>query len=70
MIGAFDTKGAEYAFLRERILARGHAVLSIDTGVLGTTGLFPVDVPAEEVAAAGGADLAALRERADRGEAM
>jgi len=23
MIGAFDTKGAEYAFLREQILARG-----------------------------------------------
>jgi len=70
MIGAFDTKGAEYAFLREQILARGHAVLTIDTGVLGSTDLFPVDVPAEEVAAAGGGDLAALREKKDRGEAM
>ena len=70
MIGAFDTKGAEYAFLRERILARGHAVLSIDTGVLGTTDLFDVDVSAEQVAAAGGGDLAKLRDKQDRGEAM
>jgi len=46
MIGAFDTKGPEYAFLRERILARGHKVLAINTGVLGTTDLFPVDVEA------------------------
>ena len=70
MIGAFDTKGAEYAFLREQILAHGHEVLAINTGVLGTTDLFPVDVEADELAAAGGADLAALRDAADRGEAM
>jgi uncharacterized protein (UPF0261 family) len=70
LIGAFDTKGAEYAFLREQILARGHDVLTINTGVLGATDLFGVDVPAEDVAAAGGGDLAALRERKDRGEAM
>jgi len=70
MIGAFDTKGAEYAFLRERIAARGHDVLAIDTGVLGTTDRFPVDIPAGQVAEAGGGDLGALRARRDRGEAM
>ena len=70
MIGAFDTKGPEYAFLREAILARGHAVLALNTGVLGTTGLFPVDVEADEVAAAAGADLEALRSAGDRGRAM
>ncbi len=72
MIGAFDTKGAEYAFLRERILANGHEVLAMDTGVLGGDGVFPfpVDVPAAAVAEAGGGSLAALRERRDRGEAM
>jgi uncharacterized protein (UPF0261 family) len=70
MIGAFDTKGAEYAFLREQILGRGHEVLAVNTGVLGSTDLFPVDVEADEVAAAGGADLAALRAEKDRGEAM
>jgi uncharacterized protein (UPF0261 family) len=70
MIGAFDTKGVEYAFLRERIIERGHAVLAVSTGVLGSTDLFPVDVEADEVAKAGGSNLAALREKKDRGEAM
>ncbi len=70
ILGAFDTKGDEYAFLRERILAAGHAVLAVNTGVLGSTDAFPVDLEADAVATAGGADLAALRERHDRGEAM
>ena len=70
MIGAFDTKGAEYAFLRERIVERGHEVLAIDTGVLGATDRFAVDVTAGQVAEAGGGSLAALRQRKDRGEAM
>jgi uncharacterized protein (UPF0261 family) len=70
MIGAFDTKGAEYAFLREQILLRGDTVLAVNIGVLGTTDLFDVGVEASHVAQAGGADLAALRERKDRGEAM
>ena len=70
MIGAFDTKGPEYAFLRERILAAGCKVITLNTGVLGSTDLFAVDVEAEEVAKAGGGDLGALREKQDRGEAM
>ena len=70
MIGAFDTKGRDYAFLREEILSRGHAVFSVNTGVLGTTDLFPVDVEAAEVAEAGGGDLDSLRRNQDRGEAM
>jgi uncharacterized protein (UPF0261 family) len=70
MIGAFDTKGPEYAFLREQILARGHKVLAVNTGVLGSTDLFPVDMEAEELARAGGADIKALREKKDRGAAM
>jgi uncharacterized protein (UPF0261 family) len=70
MIGAFDTKGGEYAFLRDRILSRGYKVLTVNTGVLGSTNLFPVDVEAEEVARAGGGDLKALRAKKDRGEAM
>jgi uncharacterized protein (UPF0261 family) len=70
LIGSFDSKGAEYAFVREQILARGHSVLTVNTGVLGTTDLFPVDVEADQVAAAGGGDLKELCERKDRGEAM
>jgi len=70
MIGAFDTKGAEYAFLRERILERGHQVVTVNTGVLGSTDRFGVDVEADDVAAAGGGDLAVVRANQDRGEAM
>jgi uncharacterized protein (UPF0261 family) len=70
VIGAFDTKGAEFAFLRQRILDLGHRVLAVNTGVLGSTALFPVDVEAEEVAREGGVELATLRAKKDRGEAM
>ncbi|MCB0104882.1 MAG: Tm-1-like ATP-binding domain-containing protein, partial [Caldilineaceae bacterium] len=70
IIGAFDTKAPEHAFLRDAILARGHQVLTINVGTLGTTALFPVDVEASEIAAAGGGDLQALRQAHDRGDAM
>ncbi len=70
VIGAFDTKGAEFAFLRQRVLDLGHRVLMVNTGVMGTTDLFPVDVEAEAVAREGGAQLEALRAKKDRGEAM
>jgi uncharacterized protein (UPF0261 family) len=70
MIGAFDTKGSEYAFVRECILARGHEVLTVNTAVLGSTDLFPVNVEADKVAEAGGTNLERLREKKDRGQAM
>ena len=49
MIGAFDTKGAEYAFLRDEIRARGCQVLAVDTGVIGDGAGFPIDVGAAEI---------------------
>ena len=70
MVGAFDTKGVEYAFLREQILARGHEVLAVNTGVMGECEAFAVDVDASEVAAAAGASLESLRAAGDRGAAM
>jgi uncharacterized protein (UPF0261 family) len=70
IIGAFDSKGVEFAFLREQILARGHRVLTLNTGVLGSTGLFPVDVESDVVAKAGGSSISALRASNDRGLAM
>jgi len=70
MLGAFDTKAVEYAYVRQRILSSGHAVLTMNTGVMGDTDLFPVDINAEQVASAGGGDLAKLRQSGDRGKAM
>lgn len=69
LAGTLDTKGAEYAFVRDCIRARGHRVLVLDLGIL-TDPPFPPDIPASEVARAGGAELQALRERRDRGSAV
>ena len=60
LVGTLDTKGAEYAFVRERLKQRGVRTLVMDLGVLGDPP-FAADIPAAEVARAGGADLAALR---------
>ena len=68
--GSFDTKGAEYAFVRDCIHAQGFRTLAIDTGVLdASTGMQP-DIGRAEVAAAGGADIAQLAALKDRGTAM
>ena len=70
VIGAFDTKAREYAFLRDTIVSQGGRVLTVNAGVLGSTDLFPVDVEAEELARAVRGDLAALRGNRDHGQAM
>ena len=70
LIGAFDSKGPEYAFVRDVVLANGLEVITVNTGVLGTTSLFPVDVEATEVAEAAGISLEQIRETGDRGQAM
>jgi uncharacterized protein (UPF0261 family) len=69
LFGSLDTKGTEFAFLKEEIERRGHQVLLVDTGVVDPPLITP-DISREEVAAAGGADLADLIRRQDRGEAV
>jgi uncharacterized protein (UPF0261 family) len=70
ILGAFDTKGEDHAFLRKEILKRGHQTVAVNIGVLGGTALFPVDYDSGDVARAGGVDLAALRSRRDKAAAM
>lgn len=70
VIGTFDTKAEEHAYLREQILLLGHRVVSVDIGVMKTSSLFPIEVDAEHVATAGGASLGELRSANDRGAAM
>jgi uncharacterized protein (UPF0261 family) len=70
VLGAFDSKGGEYAFLLDAIRRQGGDPFTVNFGVLGGTELFPIDVDAAEVARAGGGDLAALRAKRDRGAAM
>lgn len=68
LIGTLDTKGVEFAYIRDLIAARGHATLVLDAGV-GEPQWTP-DIGAERVATAGGGDLAALREANDRAQAL
>ena len=69
IVGALDTKGADFAFLRDEIARHGCEVLVIDTAVVGAPAFMP-DVTREEVARAGGAELSALVDAGDRGEAV
>ena len=41
LIGTLDTKGAEYAYVRDRIRERGSDVLVMDLGVLGDPPFTP-----------------------------
>ena len=72
LVGTFDTKSDEYAFVRSVILARGCAVLTMDIGVFdnGRDAPFHIDVASDAVARAGGATLGDLRARGDRGPAV
>jgi uncharacterized protein (UPF0261 family) len=69
IVGALDTKGQEFAFLKSEIEKRGCATLVVDTGVLGEA-VFEPDVSRDQVALAGGSNLSQLIERKERGEAM
>ena len=69
LIGTFDTKGREYAFLRERLLEQGVDTILVDAGVFEPVGIEP-DIPREEVAEAGGADIVQLAAGGDRGAAV
>ena len=70
MIGAFDTKGIEYAFLQDEIVRFDQNVLSVDTSVLGKPRGVSVDISAEDIASAAGRKLQDLRDLNDRGKAM
>ncbi|GIK42160.1 MAG: hypothetical protein BroJett011_59930 [Chloroflexota bacterium] len=69
LIGTLDTKGAEYAYVRDLIVSRGHGVLTLNAGVTGEPAFSP-DISAAQVAEAGGGNLAHLRQQADRGAAL
>ncbi len=69
VIGTLDTKGHEHAYVAELIRARGHETLLIDAGTGAPPQVKP-DLTREELAAAGGVDLAALVARQDRGESV
>jgi len=68
LLGTLDTKGAEYAFLGDRVREFGCDVIVVDAGVLSASPL--ADITADEVAAAAGESRARLAADGDRGAAM
>ena len=64
-----DTKGAEFAFVRDAIRQTGLNVVSVDFGVLGEPAFVP-DIARAEVASSGGGDLDQLRSGRHKDEAM
>ena len=69
LVGALDTKGQEYAFVRDLVAGEGLETLVVDFGVMGKPAFTP-DISREEVAAAAGADLGYLSSGEHKDEAM
>jgi Uncharacterized conserved protein len=69
LIGTLDTKGEEYAYLRDRLREAGVEALLADVGTREPPTVEP-DFSREEVGAATGADPAALAAAGDRGAAV
>lgn len=69
LVATLDTKAAEAAFVRERLLALGVETTLVDAGCLGDPAV-EADVPRSVVFEAAGTSLDAVRSRGDRGEAV
>ena len=69
IIGALDTKGAEFAFVKELIEAEGVDTLVVDFGTMGEPELQP-DVTRVEVAAAADGDVSYFASGEHKDEAM
>ena len=69
VLGTFDTKGREYAYLINAIKKAGAQVLTIDAGVKEPP-FFPPDITRERVAQAANGNIAELVKKNDRGTAV
>ena len=69
LLGTFDTKGVEYAFVRDLLHVAGLATLTIDAGAQGPPHFAP-DISRERVFTAAGTSLQAVVQAGDRGKAV
>jgi uncharacterized protein (UPF0261 family) len=69
LVGTLDTKGNEYAYLRDRLHLHGVNTLLVDVGTLEPP-LTEPDLDRREVAAAAGVDIDELAAARDRGRAV
>ena len=64
LIGRLDSKGKEYAYVRDEIARGGFDVILVDSGTRGSPQLEP-DISRQEVAQAAGRDIREVVDRAD-----
>jgi len=69
LIGTLDTKGAEIAYVRDRLLELGTTPIVIDSGILGEPGI-KADVERGDVAREAGYELAQVQSAGSRGAAV
>ena len=69
LFGAMDTKGVEFAYVRERLQVARVEIVTVHCGTHAAQGIAP-DIDASEVAVAAGENLEALREKGDRGASV
>lgn len=67
MIGCFDTKAADFSYLYQRLTKNGLNIITLNTGVKGTTDNFPIDIEAAAVAAQTDWTIQQLLAKNDRG---
>ncbi len=64
LMGRLDSKGKEYAYVRDKIASGGFNVIMVDTGTRGTPRFKP-DITREEVAGAAGVNIQDVVDRSD-----
>jgi uncharacterized protein (UPF0261 family) len=69
ILGTLDTKGAEVAYMKGLIEARGHSAILIDVGPVGPPGVEP-DIESQEVARLAGYELSSLLQTGERDRIM
>lgn len=70
IVGCFDTKGEDFAYLRKCILELGEQVITVNAGVMGECTEFEADYEARQVAGEAGHVIDELRKNRDRGYAV
>ena len=69
VIGTFDTKSDELAYLREQIESQGASAICMDVSVLGDAAM-PVEIDKHDVASAAGSSIAEAVAAGDENSAM
>jgi uncharacterized protein (UPF0261 family) len=70
LIGTLDTKGAEIAYVRDRIREAGLQTCVLDAGILGEAMGIAPDISRQEVARASGTNIDQVRNAGSRGAAV